>query len=122
MYFQSLLKIATCLLIVSLDPCAFTEALQEISKVHILVKTGFCRKCPHLLNSKPIVLYCLWVSRQCICAIARHFCIVSDLWRISPTIYEVVGDGGGSFFFPSPVYLPQDFCSPPVEAGAPASR
>src|SRR6266581_522777 len=88
MYFQSLLKIATSLWVISLNSCAFTEPLQEISKVQMLVKTGYSRECPYMLNSKPIVLYCLWISRQRIRTITRQFCVASDLWRISPTVYE----------------------------------
>src|SRR5260370_12679946 len=85
-YLQSLLKIATCLLIVSLNPGAFTKSFQQVSQVQLFLPTRVLTRCPYMLNSEPVVLYCLWVSRQCICAITCQFCIVTTLSIITPTL------------------------------------
>ncbi len=61
-YFQSLLKIATSFLVVSLRSRAFTQAFQEVSKVQVLLKTGMRGQCPYMLDSEAIMLYCFWIG------------------------------------------------------------
>src|SRR5438046_1199937 len=115
----------TGLFVFTLESCTLAQEFEEVGKMELIIQ-GWMRcllkGAFEVLDGEAVVVLGVVIGGEGVGAAAREFGIVGDLLGRCTTINEMVGDGGCAFFFPTSVFLAQDFGSTSMEADTPGCR